>query len=1044
MSTHVCAVLAFCLLACTTESGKTTNEKVDDVLQTVPTEEVDESGMAFYWYEDQKVELSESTTHRAVRYLGEITEQVKEQLVAALNVDADSSVVDLGNGIFLIESTQTLGDLPAGVEELKVFVSSSGAPAILTKEFIVRFKAELTRGQIDEFNESNKVRIVQELTWGQNGFVLAVPEGGNSLAMANRYYESGLALYAEPNFVQMLSLNYIPDDTHFGSQWGLQNTGQNGGIPGKDIHVVDAWDITLGSPEIVIAIIDEGVDYGHADLCPSGKCVTGYDSVLQRNDPNPVDPRDYHGTACAGIAAAAGNNGMGISGVAPQSRIMGVRAAQAAYDLMTGARLQSWAAGSMLADGIAAAAERGADVLSNSWSGGSQASINDAIRYATTHGRGGRGSVVVFSAGNDDGPVRYPAFNNDVIAVAACNAWGEHKNPRSSDLQGWGSSYGPQVVVCAPGVSVYTTDNGGAYRPNFNGTSAAAPHVAGVVALMLSVNPDLRVEQIKQILRETADEINPLGYAISHGMVNAHKAVVLAQKMPVCTISAQTLTIPQEGGQYDFQVNCTNSPTSYAWTVNGQAMGSNSSTLTLNIWANNGSTSAPFRIAVTASNDTASSTAQIELVQLPPINLEDLLPHCEPISAPISAIPSNGGTYTFSVNCSNSPTSYAWTVNGQAAGSSSNMSYGFSANTDSGERSFTLVVTASNGVGTSTPVQLTLTQPSNVDIPPVLPPDCFLSANPPWVPPTGGSNCLVSANCIKSSRSDLPTSYAWTLDGKALTSEHGDYVNYNFPPNTTTEERIFTFGLRAKNSAGEIERETTCVQFSPITCSLRAGEGLYSGQKVFSPNGLYTLAMQADGNLVLYDSKGLANWAACGGGASGVRAAMQEDGNLVLYSGTKPIWSTQTGGTGAICASVQDDGNFVLYKKDGTPVWASVLPSLITDKLSAGERMAPGHALRSPNGLYTLIMQEDGNLVLYSSAGTPLWSTHTGPGNAGASATLQCDGNFVVRSAAGNPLWSTQTGGQTGTNRATYVAVQNDGNFVLYKEGGTPVWDRFK
>lgn len=492
----------------------------------------------YYWYEGKKIELQPSTTHRAVRVSDTVSPNDRQNLAVAVGaVSAQSTGLDLGNGIILFDVNAQAPvaagtQLPTGSNQLSVFSASDSTPMILTEEFIVQFKPEVSRVQIDEFNAKNKVKIVSESEWQKNSFVLVI-EGADAdaLTMANRYHESGLTNYAEPNFVRLLKPAYIPNDSLFPQQWALRNTGQGGGIAGQDIHAVNAWDISRGSNAITIAIIDEGVDYTHPDFNVPGKLVTGYDAIRRINDPAPSN-NDAHGTACAGIATAGGNNAIGISGVAPNCRLMGVRIAYGAGS--------GWVTdNAKIADGIRTAVARGADVLSNSWGGGSpSAEITAAIRWAKTNGRAGRGCVVCFAAGNDNGAVSYPGNLPEVITVAACNEWGERKSKTSRDGETWwGSNFGSEVDVSAPGVHIVTTDIRGTrgystndYVTRFNGTSAATPHVAGVAALVLSVKPNLTATEVEAILRASTDDIGAVGYDVytGFGRINAYKAAQAA------------------------------------------------------------------------------------------------------------------------------------------------------------------------------------------------------------------------------------------------------------------------------------------------------------------------------------------------------------------------------------------------------------------------------------------------------------------------------------------------------------------------------------
>ena len=378
------------------------------------------------------------------------------------------------------------------------------------------------------------------------------------IAAANLFHETKYFEHAEPAFY-MYNISQS-NDTFYEDQWNLKNRGLDGGISNIDINIESAWNITKGG-NVVVALIDNGIDMEHPDLEDNIYDVS-FDAVTER--PQSV-VCGGHGTACAGIIGAIQNNGVGVSGVAPECKLMSISFCNVSILAAYGIYVNE---ASMLANAINVAWNCDADVISNSWGGGAESSfIDNAISAALTQGRGGLGSVVVFSAGNAEPNgntrVKYPANSNpDILCVGALSPCGERKNPNSCDGEQWHSCFGSELDIMAPGVLIPTTyindsgnssvvhSEGGYYHTAFNGTSAACPHVAGVAALMLKVNPELTVKEVNDLIESTANKVRAdlYSYSISpnrtngtwhnevgYGLLDAASAVRAAR--PLMTIS---------------------------------------------------------------------------------------------------------------------------------------------------------------------------------------------------------------------------------------------------------------------------------------------------------------------------------------------------------------------------------------------------------------------------------------------------------------------------------------------------------------------------
>ncbi|MGA9381998.1 MAG: S8 family serine peptidase, partial [Phormidium sp.] len=393
----------------------------------------------------------------------------------------------------------------------------------------------------------NNLQIKQSDYPEPGSYLVSTENLEETVTIANKLHESEAVEFAQPNFVRLqprlqavdllekvvenggslkaeVSPTAPPTDPGYASQWSLPK-----------IKAPEAFDISMGSPTISIAIIDEGCDLSHEDISYK---LPGYDAVYRTDNPSPL-PRDGHGTSCAGISAMIANNGKGGSGVAPKSKVLPVRIAYGSGG--------GWVTSdAIIADGIRKAVERGGDVLSNSWGGGSPSTaITNAFKYAQTTGRGGKGCPIAAATGNlDQRGVIYPANLSPTIpglmAVGASNQWDQRKSKTSLDGENWGSTYGPEVDVVAPGVKIYTTDimagggySSGNYVPNFNGTSSATPHVAGLMGLILSVDPDLRSWEVEEIIKQTADHLGTPGRneEFGFGRINCRRALEAASRI---------------------------------------------------------------------------------------------------------------------------------------------------------------------------------------------------------------------------------------------------------------------------------------------------------------------------------------------------------------------------------------------------------------------------------------------------------------------------------------------------------------------------------
>ena len=218
---------------------------------------------------------------------------------------------------------------------------------------------------------------------------------------------------------------------------------------------------------------------------------------------------------------------------------------------------------------------------------------------------------------------------------------------------------------------------------------------------------------------------------------------------------------------------------------------------------------------------------------------------------------------------------------------------------------------------------------------------------------------------------------------------------------------------------------------------LGPGQALTVNQQLQAATRPLRLILQADGNLVLYKDGSQALWATATNGMAATQAVMQADGNFVVRAATKALWSSKTAGHPGAGLVLQDDGNLVVYDTGGHPLWSSGSvtdwPAPAGDRMHATDALYPGVALTATARPLRLVLQTDGNLVLYRS-GVPVWASGTNGKPAGV-AVMQEDGNFVVYAPAG-PLWASGTNGHPGA----WLVLQNDGNMVVHDPQGHSLW----
>lgn len=426
--------------------------------------------------------------------------------------------------------------------------------------FYVKLKKASDYSVLQQIAGQKRVQIVKQVPYMPLWYRLSSYQNFtySSTELSNQFYETGYFADVDPAFM----FNFQPscaNDPSFGNLWGLKNNA----FHGIDINICKAWEISQGEG-INVAVVDTDIDRTHNDLSQNIHQL----NLVTSEIPTEVSAVS-HGTMVAGVVGAVKDNNLQVVGVAPMSKIMCVTS----HVLFTVPTLSE-----ELASGISWSWQKGADVINNSWGDKGRtdaynvlhtAILEESITNAMSLGRNGRGTVVVFASGNNK-HVNYPGtFHPDIMLVGAIG----YDGYRWTDPAG-GSGIGFELDIVAPGSGIISTSPGNETATE-SGTSLAAPHVSGICALILAVNPCLTGQEVRDIIEKTAKKIKldiyrysytsgkpngPWCDQMGYGMVNAYDAVTMAKNQNTNSLDLYVRDSAEDGGSEP------NSSTQYMWT----------------------------------------------------------------------------------------------------------------------------------------------------------------------------------------------------------------------------------------------------------------------------------------------------------------------------------------------------------------------------------------------------------------------------------------------------------------------------------------------
>ncbi len=459
------------------------------------------------------------------------------------------------NALYILSNNTNVRSVSKGFSYSSNIVPTSGTE----ENFYIKIKPAYTIADFSGLISNYSFTATDASTiYGSNVYKISVSrsQSVDLMGWANVFYGSGMCVYSTPNFLEIGQIG-CSNDPRWSEQWAFANTGQDNGIVGADIRAVNAWQISKGT-NVKVAVIDDGALPNHADL--AANYLPGLNA-----DPLSNDILGWHGAKVAGVIGAIADNNIDVTGLAPECKMIPVKIFDPNSD----------AADIGLTDqivrGINWAVDDGAEIINCSWGMDFESDmIDNAITDAVNVGRNGKGCIVVFSSGNENNnKPKFPSSTHpDILDVGAMTNCNSRKSPTSCtpytpdpnypDFDKWGSNYGPNLRLVAPGVKVPTINVDPSYSAtDINGTSAAAPMVSGTAALMLAINPNLTQAEVRKLIELSCNKVGNYCYnwttdhpngawtlEMGYGRLNAYNAVQLAR--PGVTISNPTYNLPSQ------------------------------------------------------------------------------------------------------------------------------------------------------------------------------------------------------------------------------------------------------------------------------------------------------------------------------------------------------------------------------------------------------------------------------------------------------------------------------------------------------------------